>query len=79
MRPLRNITNVEVNFISKKEASSKYGTSVSASFLENVTKEGYPGTVSTVLSVASKVRAAVEKDLEVKSIAITTLLLAITL
>ncbi|CAD5234378.1 unnamed protein product [Bursaphelenchus xylophilus] len=63
VRPLRNITNTEIAFLTSKAPSTTYGNSVSSKFLENVTANGYPGTVSTVLSVASKIQAVVDEEI----------------
>lgn len=62
VRPLRNVTNSEVEFLSGRPPCIRYGASAASRFVDSLTRDGYPGTVSTVLSVASKVRAVLAED-----------------
>lgn len=57
VRPLRNITDKELEFLDKSNVStefSTFGDSISSNFLDNVAENGFPSIVTTVLSVASK-------------------------
>ncbi|CAD5229415.1 unnamed protein product [Bursaphelenchus okinawaensis] len=67
VRPLRNITNTEIAFLTGKLPSTDYGSSVSSKFLENLVSQGYPGTVSTVLSVANKIQVKTEEEEDKRS------------
>jgi hypothetical protein len=54
LRPMRNLNNVELDFLLKSGDFSGSGDAMSSKFLENVVQNGFPAIVSTVLSVASK-------------------------
>lgn len=63
LRPLRNLNNVELDFLINGGDFSASGDSLSSKFLVDVAENGFPAIVSTVLSVASKLdtNSAVKK------------------
>jgi hypothetical protein len=57
LRPFRNITDKELQCLSYPDEAVEFITSsdvMSSKFLDNVAQNGFPGIVTTILSVSSK-------------------------